>query len=70
MLTFSYNAPDVTVWEEGISTPQHLPGTPSDSDYLTDFADEIAHNTRTLTEGVLRSTETALTIQHFADQHV
>lgn len=70
MLTFSYNAPDVTVWEEGIPTPQHLPGTPSDSDYLTDFVDEIAHNTRTLTEDVLRSTETALTIQRFADQHV
>ena len=68
MLTFHYTDPAVTVYEESNPEAQILPGITPDGDYLTEFADEITHNTRIITENVLRSTETALTIQQFADQ--
>lgn len=67
LLTFNFVDPTVTVFEEGKPQPQIFSGIAPDGDYLTEFADEITQNTKHVTANVLRSTETALTIQQFAD---
>ena len=69
LLTFCYADPTVTVFEEGIPEPQQFSGIAPDFDYLTEFATAIKQNSRQITDNVLRSTETALTIQRFADQN-
>ena len=69
MLTLSYNDPAVTVYEEGVPAPVRYEGIAPICDYLGDFADEITHGTDTVTENTLRSTETALTIQQFAERN-
>ena len=68
LLTFSYNDPAVTVFEEGVPAPQRFEGLPPICDYLEDFAREIAQNSRTVTENTLRSTESALSIQQLAER--
>ena len=68
MLTLSYNDPAVTVYEEGIPTPQRYEGLSPICDYLEDFAREIGKNSRTVTENTLRSTESALNIQQLAER--
>ena len=70
LMCLSYNDPAVTVWEEGATEPQRLDGIAPVCDYLGDFAAEVTSNARTLTESVLRSTETALLLQQYADQHL
>ena len=68
LLTFNYTDPTVTVFEEGKPESQIFPGITPNGDYLTEFAEEITQNTKHITASVLRSTETALTIQQLADQ--
>ena len=68
MLTFNYENSGVTVYEEGKDTPVTEPGIPADGDYLTDFLEALKTGNRELTREVLRSTETALTLQEIADR--
>ena len=70
LLTLSLNDPAVTVFEEGVREAQRFEGLPPICDYLDDFAAEITHGTRSLTENTLRSTETALKLQFAADRHL
>ena len=67
LLTFSYNDPVVRVYAQGAEEVVCHTGAAPKWDYLNDFADEVSLGTVGLTEGVLKSTETALRLQAFAD---
>jgi predicted dehydrogenase len=67
-LTFCYVQNSVTIYEEGNKEPVVLSGLPATRDYLDDLLDAIESGDRAMTEGVFTSTETALTIQAYADK--
>ena len=68
LATFCYTGKDVTVYEEGIPEAQILPGIPPESNVLADFLQQIRTGDNRQTQSVLNATETALTIQHAANQ--
>ena len=68
LLAFHYTDPAVTIYEEGASTPIRIEGEASKKDYLSEFVREIHGSGHTVTENLLRSTETALLIQKVADR--
>ena len=68
MLTFNYEKSDVTVYEAGRDAPVTEPGIREGGDYLTDFLEAVKTGNPALTRDVLRSTETALTLQKIADR--
>lgn len=63
MLTFRFIDDDVTVYEEGVPEAQVFKGIPPRSDYLKDLLREIEENTNEMTESVIASTRTALSLQ-------
>lgn len=67
LVTFCVKHDDVTIYENGKTEPEVLPGTPADTNMLDDFLAEIRNDTRTFTESVFSATETALRIQQVAD---
>ena len=68
MLTFNYVSPTVTVYAEGQPEPMVYEGLPLRGDYLDEFAAAIENGDRSVTENVLRSTETALTLQRASEK--
>lgn len=68
LLTLHYTDSAITIYEEGTATPIRIEGEPSEKDYLSEFVAALQSGDRTLTEGLLRSTETALLIQKEADK--
>lgn len=62
MMSFSINDNNVYLYEDG-KEEQVIPGILPENNWLSDFALEISADTRSFTEGVLASTETALKIQ-------
>lgn len=62
MLTFNYISSTVTVYEDGKSEPQLIECSEC-GDYLAELYTGIISGDRSVTESVLRSTETALEIQ-------
>ena len=67
LVTFCCASPDVTVYMDGASKPEVIPGTPAATNMLDDFMAEIRQNTRCFTDSVLAATETALRLQRLAD---
>lgn len=67
LLTFNYVSPTVTVYAEGTPEPIIYDGLPVPGDYLDEFAAAIETGDRTVTENVLRSTDTALSLQRAAE---
>lgn len=70
MLTFNYKDATVTVFEEGNAEPEIISCDSFSGDYLQELYDEIAEDSFTCTENVLRSTRTTLWLQQFADREV
>lgn len=67
LITFCCANKEVTVYENGASAPEIIPGKPADTNMLDDFLAEITQNTNCFTESVLSATETALRLQRLAD---
>lgn len=67
LLTFCFNNPDVTVYEDGAQAPDVLSGLAPETSLLDDFRKEIMENTTTFTQSVLSSGQTALWIQQIAN---
>ncbi|MBE6608804.1 MAG: Gfo/Idh/MocA family oxidoreductase [Ruminococcaceae bacterium] len=70
LLTFSYTLPDVTVYKEGVSEPVIYKRENVESDYLSEFIDEINSGRNEMTKNILTSTRCALGIQALADSEV
>lgn len=68
LLSFSFTDSAVTLYEEGSAAPVRIEGESNCESYLTEFLSEIQNGTGTVTENVLRSTETALMLQETADK--
>ncbi|MBR4304533.1 MAG: Gfo/Idh/MocA family oxidoreductase [Clostridia bacterium] len=68
MLSFNYKDEHVTMYEEGNPSPQKLTYSGTIAGYMDELATEIKNNTCTVTENVLKSTQTALMIQQQADR--
>lgn len=68
LITFRWADADVTVYEDGKSQPETLPGIVPKTGILEDFIAEIKENTNTFTESVLTASETALRLQKLADE--
>ena len=68
VMFFSYNSPDVTVYDTS-GNVKIFNGKSGNSDYLADFICEIENNTYCFTESVLSSVKTCLEIQAFADKN-
>jgi predicted dehydrogenase len=68
LITFRWADTDVTVYEDGKTAPETLPGIPATTTILDDFLVEIRDNTNTFTNAVLTASETALRLQKLADE--
>jgi predicted dehydrogenase len=68
LVTFNYNDSFVTLYEADNPTPQKFTHTAPIPGYIDEFIAEINNNTCSVTENVLKSTETALLIQQQADR--
>ena len=69
MLSFNYVDGFVTVFEEGKDSPARIEGVKASADYLERFVTEVnTSEQREETEGVLRSTQTALRLQQIAEE--
>ena len=69
-LTFHYTEDGVTLYEEGAKEPEVLAGLPAEMDYLDELIEAVQTGDSTRTEEVLRSTQTALTLQAYADKEL
>lgn len=67
LLTFSYADKKVTFYAEGDKKPLVIEGKGLVDDYLDEFCNDISSKSLDRTTSVLRSTETALTLQKAAD---
>ncbi len=70
LLTFNWAEAAVTVYAEGRAEPVRYTKLPAEGDYLSEFAKEIQSNARDMTENILASSHTALTLQAQADKEV
>ena len=68
LLTFSYTGQDVTVYEEGTPEAQIFPGISPKSNVLKDFLQQIHTGDDEQTQLVLDATQSALIVQHAANQ--
>ena len=67
MMSFSINDSNVYLYEEG-KEAQVIPGIVPENTWLSDFVRETSEDTRSFTDSVLLSTETALKIQALANR--
>ena len=67
LISFCYADSNVTIYENGASQPEVLPGIPATDTMIDDFIEEVQQNTTHFTESVLAASETALQIQQVAD---
>ena len=68
MLSFCYNDSHVTLYEEGSPQPVRLTYSGNIKGYIEELAEEIAADSCTVTQNVLKSTRTALMLQQQADK--
>lgn len=67
LVTFSCTDEHVTVYEDGCSGPEVLPGKMPEQDILEEFLQQIRQDKTAMTEYVLTASEIALRIQQTAD---
>ena len=70
MLTFNWADASVTVYADGEDKPIRYTDLPDGSDYLAEFINEIGMGGNRVTENVIASTKTTLTLQAEADKEV
>lgn len=66
MMSFCINDSEITVYKEGESEPLIIKTTQNEEDYLTEFIRAIEENDNSVTQSVIKSTETALHLQSVA----
>jgi len=67
VLSFCYNEPNVTLFEDG-GPAESITYSGKIIGYIDEFLSEIHNNTSSVTENVLASTQTALLLQEQADK--
>ena len=68
LLSFSATDPVVTLYEEGVPTPQKFDGKTVGFDYLTEFYDAITKNDPTMRENLFATARATLELQAIADK--
>ena len=67
LLNFNINSPDVTIYAMDENAPKTVSGIQDGKNYLDDLLDEIEQDGSAMTDSVIASTRTTLTIQALAE---